>query len=43
MTALAVTKIETFDCRQAFAETLIELATLGFAHRRSLQRQRRVE
>ena len=26
MTALAVTKIETFDCRQAFAETLIELA-----------------
>lgn len=26
MTGLAVTKIETFDCRQAFAETLIELA-----------------
>ena len=26
MTELAITKIETFDCRQAFAETLIELA-----------------
>ena len=26
MTAPAATKIETFDCRQAFAETLIELA-----------------
>jgi len=28
MTGLATTRVDTFDCRQAFAETLIELANL---------------
>ena len=38
-----VTAAGLFDCRQAFAETLIELARQDRAHRRGLQRQRRLE
>ena len=43
MNAAVAAKAETFDCRQAFAETLIELARRRSAHRRRLQRQRRFE